>query len=115
MTSRRADRRTAKRVLARLHPTVPGRVNFTAGEIEGGGMILDISAGGANVHEASHRLEPGTKVELFFLQPKTERRIRGEAEVVRKTKTGFAVRFLRLERELKTLVLAAVAKSKSEN
>jgi hypothetical protein len=35
--------------------------------------------------------------------------------VVRKTKTGFAVRFLRLERELKTLVLAAVAKSKSEN
>jgi hypothetical protein len=63
MTSRRADRRTEKRVLARLHPTVPGRVNFTAGEIEGGGMILDISAGGANVHEASHRLEPGTKVE----------------------------------------------------
>ena len=100
------DRRSSPRISG-LHPSIPGRVNFVAGDVSGGGMILDISAGGAGIEDATERLEPGTEVELYFLQPKTSRRLRATAEVVRKSKTGFAVRFVRIERELERLVLRA--------
>ncbi len=91
---------------------MPGLVNFTAGKIEGSGLILDVSLTGAHVREASHRLEAGTKVDMYFLQEKTERRLHAVAEVMRETESGFAVRFLRVERELRCLVLSAVEKAK---
>ena len=106
--------RRAPRVSPRAHPTIPGHVNFRAGEVEGAGLILDVSSTGAHVFEASHRLEPGTKVELSFLQPSSSRRMNASCEVVRKTGSGFAVKFLRLERELEQLVLAATAKPPKE-
>ncbi len=108
----RSAHRSAPRVSNRVHPSVPGLVNFIAGKIEGSGLILDVSLSGAYVHEASQRLEAGTKVDMYFLQEKTERRLHAVGDVVRETESGFAVRFLRVERELRRLVLSAVEKAK---
>ncbi len=91
---------------------MPGLVNFIAGKIEGSGFILNVSLSGAYVHEASQRLEVGTRVDLYFLQEKTERRLHAVGDVVRETESGFAVRFLRVERELRRLVLSAVETAK---
>ena len=108
------EQRRAPRVSPRDHPKLPGHVNFSAGEVVGTGLILDLSSTGAHVFEASQRLEPGTQVELYFLQPSTSRRMHATCEVVRKTGSGFAVKFLRLERELERLVLAATSKPPEE-
>ena len=104
------EQRRAARVSPKTHPTIPGQVNFRAGEVEGSGLILDLSSTGAHIFRASHELEPGTKVELYFLQPSTSRRMHATCEVVRNTESGFAVKFLRLERELEQLVLAPTSK-----
>ena len=109
-------RRSSKRVVAGRHPSLPGQVNFACGDVEGSGQILNISAGGAAIEEATQRLEVGSKAELFFLQPGTGRKLRAVAEVVRTTSTGgFAVRFLRLERELEQLVLRAAKADKNSS
>ena len=105
------DRRSEPRISG-LHPSVPGRVNYVAGEVEGGGMILDISRSGAAVEGASEPLELGAKVDLYFLQRETGRRMKAVAEVVRSTPTGFAVRFERIERELERLVLRAAQEAR---
>lgn len=100
-------KRSAIRVSAEDYPSVPGRVLFAAGAIRGTGFILDISTTGAHVYKPSKNVPKGIVVDLFFLQSGTERRLHAEAEVVRRTEEGFAVRFLHIERELETLVLAA--------
>jgi hypothetical protein len=105
-------RRVAPRVSSRKHPSVPGLANFAAGEINGRGSIRDISTSGAAITEATERLATGTKVELLFLQPGSERKLRAIGEVVRETPGGFAVRFQRIERELEQLVLVAVKDGK---
>lgn len=106
-------RRSAKRVVAGRHPSLPGRVNFVSGELEGSGRILDISAAGAAIEDATVGLAVGTKAELFFLQSETGRKLRAVAEVVRaSSSSGFAVRFLRLERELEQLVMRAADSDK---
>ena len=107
-----AERR-APRLSPKTHPSIPGLVNFSAGEVEGVGLILDISSTGAHV-SASRQLDPGTQVELYFLQPNTSRRMHATCEAVRRTKSGFAVKFLRLERELEQLVLSATSKPPKE-
>ena len=97
----------AARVSSLEYPSVPGGVAFVSSQGEGSGTILDISVTGAHVYRPTQILSTGTRVELFFLQPRTERKLRALAEVVRETYVGFAVRFLRVERELTTLILAA--------
>ena len=92
--------RVASWVSSRKHPSVPGLTNFAAGEINGQGIIRDISASGAAIIEATERLAVVTAVELLFLQPGRERKLRAIGEVVRETPDGFAVRFQRIEREL---------------
>ena len=106
------DRRVAPRVSADLHPSVPGRANFIAGDVEGSGQILNVSTSGAFVAEPSHHLEAGTEVDLYFLEPKTGRRLHASGRVVRGEDSGFAVHFTRVERELLGLVLVAAGKAK---
>ena len=105
--TRRHKQRSAIRVSAEDYPSVPGRVLFTAGAIRGTGMLLDISTSGAHIYKPSKNVPAGIVVDLYFLQSGTERRLHAEAQVVRRTDEGFAVRFLHIERELETLVLAA--------
>ena len=60
-------------------------------------------------------LSRAAKVDLFFLHPVTERRLHAAGEVVWKTEFGFAVRFLRMERELKSLILAVANAARPES
>ena len=100
-------KRSAIRVSSRDYPRVPGSVHFYSGAIEGSGMILDISATGAHIYRPSKNVPVGVVIDLFFLESDTKRRLHAMGEVVRKSEEGFAVRFLRVERELETLVLTA--------
>lgn len=111
---RRRERSRAVRVSHRDYPRVPGSVSFVAGVIEGSGIILDISATGAHVYRPSKDLPKGAVADLFFLQPDTGRKLHAVGQVVRNTETGFAVRFLRVERELEALVLAATQEADSD-
>lgn len=105
--------RSALRISAEDYPSVPGQVLFTAGAIRGSGTLLDISTTGAHIYKPSKNVPTGIVIDLYFLQSGTERRLRAEAEVVRRTDDGFAVSFLRVERELETLVLAAAQEAQA--
>jgi hypothetical protein len=110
---RRRERSRAVRISAE-HPRVPGSVSFVAGVIQGSGTIFDISATGAHIYRPTKDLPKGAVADLFFLQPGTERKLHAVGQVVRNTETGFAVHFLRVERELESLVLAAAGDRQSE-
>jgi hypothetical protein len=100
-------KRSAPRISHREYPNVPGSVSFHAGAIRGTGILLDISATGAHVYMPTKVVPRGVELELFFLQSDTGRKLYAVGEVVRRTDSGFAVRFLRVERELETLILSA--------
>ncbi len=104
--------RGAPRLSSEDYPSVAGQVQFRCGDREGGGVIHDISLTGAHIAKTTVRIPPGEEVELFFLMgAATPRRIKALATVVRQTASGFAVRFLRIERQLERLVLAATSES----
>ena len=105
------DRRRAPRVSPGSHPAVPGRVSFSCGSETGSGTIQDISLTGAQIQEASLQPAPDEQIEMLFLMGAVPRRIRALARVVRRTPSGFAVRFLQLERELEQLILSATPKA----
>src|SRR3990172_344361 len=113
--SNRRERSRGVRVSSRDYPRVPGSVSFTAGAIQGSGIILDISATGAHIYRPSKDLPKGVVADLFFLQSDTERKLHAVGQVVRHTETGFAVRFLRVERELEALVLAAAGEAEPDS
>jgi hypothetical protein len=103
----RREHSRAVRISSRDYPRVPGSVSFTAGVIQGAGTIFDISRTGAFVYMPTKSLPKGAVADLFFLQPETGRKLYAVGQVVRVEETGFAVQFLRVERELEALVLAA--------
>ena len=90
------EQRSTPRLSPQLYPSVAGRVHFKCGGREERAVIHDISLAGAHLAEATVRLQPGERVELFFLMGANLRRIKALASVVRQTPTGFAVRFLRI-------------------
>jgi len=113
--SARRDHIRAVRVSTRDYPKLPGSVRFTAGAIRGDGTLLDISATGAHIYRPSKNVPRGVEIDLFFLESGSERKLHAVGEVVRRTEEGFAVRFLRVERELEKLVIAATGdEEKSE-
>ena len=99
--------RRALRLSSARCPSVAGEVHFRSGEREGRGVIQDISLTGAKIAQTTVRLLPSEEVELLFLMG--DRRTKALASVVRQTSSGFAVRFLRIERELERLVLTATS------
>ena len=105
--SARRDHIRAVRVSVRDYPKLPGSVRFIAGAIKGSGTLLDISATGAHIWRPSKNVPRGVQIDLFFLESGSERKLHALGEVVRRTEEGFAVRFLRVERELEKLVLSA--------
>lgn len=109
-----SDEKRAVRVSSEDYPSVPGRVFFNAGAIRGSGTLLDISATGAHIYMPDKKVPRGVVVDLYFLQSGTQRKLHATGEVVRHTQSGFAVRFIRVERELETLVLAAAAEAEAE-
>ena len=107
----RRDCRRAPRVSPERHPAVPGRVRFSCASQTGSGTIHDISLTGAQISEASFQPAQHEQVEMLFLMGANPRRIRALARVVRRTPSGFAVRFLHLQRELERLILTATTKA----
>jgi hypothetical protein len=110
----RRERSRAVRVSNRDYPSVPGKVTFRAGVIEGSGIILDISTTGAHVYRPTKDLPKGAVADFFFLQPDTGRKLYAVGQVTRNEETGFAVHFLRIERELEALVLSAAQDESDE-
>jgi hypothetical protein len=109
-----SKKRSAPRISHREYPSVPGNVSFAAGAIRGTGILLDISATGAHVYMPTKIVPRGVEIEMFFLQSETGRKLYALGEVVRRTESGFAVKFLRVERELETLILAATGEEPAE-
>ena len=107
------ERRSAPRLSPGDHPTVAGRVHFACAGQKGYGNIHDISLTGAHVSEASALPEPNEEVEMLFLMGANPRRVRALARVVRRTESGFAVRFIHIQRELEELILSATPKPDS--
>ena len=92
----------------RRAPRVPGRVRYSAGRVEGEGLIEDLSLTGLQLNDTVHRLEPGTVVELYLCVEAVGGGFLARAEVIRKSATGFAVHFTRKSSELQRVLLAAV-------
>ena len=110
----RTEQRSAPRVSPPLFAGKLGAANFTAGEIQGTGQVVNISMSGALLSSTTHRLEAGTEVELAFMDAETGRLYRASGHVARATKSAFAVKFSRLERELSALVLDATQQAKPQ-
>ncbi len=95
-----AERRAAPRVPVSLN------VRFSAGRIEGIGSIRDLSLNGAYIAAAPPHPQPGTPVNLFLPLGRDGAPVEISTEVVRRTPTGFAVRFLRLDQHPQDLLIA---------
>ena len=100
---RSADKRASQRV----HVRFP--VTFTSYSTEGTAYAQNISATGALLEEADPPLLAGGKIRLrFSLFPNS---LPIEAEVVRETEAGFAVRFSDLEARSREVLRCAVVKA----
>ena len=100
-------RRPAPRVSAESDPSVPARVKFIASDVEGIGKISNISTSGALITDPSCGLDVESEVDLFFLRPPTRELLRARGRVVRTEGQGFAVQFIRIERDLERLIYVA--------
>ncbi len=102
MAEERWNRRREGRVPTRFE------VLYSAGRMEGAGVLLDISYSGALFGETSLRPELGKTIRAYvFVQPVNPIELVGE--VVRLTADGFAVRYQISDPELRRLVDDAAA------
>jgi hypothetical protein len=81
------ERRATPRVQLLSH------VFFSAGRVEGRGVLHEVSKTGARIEDTSPRLKPGTKVQLTFVLDQDGQPMDISANVVRETESGFAVQF----------------------
>ncbi|HPG24756.1 MAG TPA: PilZ domain-containing protein [Myxococcota bacterium] len=89
----------------RRHPRFRTRFDVlcSAGEVEGAGVLKDVSRAGACLAAASHVPALGTKVRLYvFIQPVCPFELAGE--VVRVGEDEFAIRYGNLDPEIGRLV-----------
>ncbi len=70
-----------------------GWARYQAGEIEGQGLVTNLSQTGAMVERCSEPLDPGAKLVLRLKPAGGFKTVSVEAEVVRTTEEGFALRF----------------------
>ncbi len=90
-------------------------VAFSAGRIEGEGVLADLSAGGASVERASVRPPIGSQIRIdIFVEPR--RAVQLVATVNRLTETGFGVDHDGLCAELEALDadMAAIAEGEKQ-
>ena len=95
------------RARPRSAPRAPVQVQFSAGRVDGTGVIGDLSLSGAWIAEASASPAAGTLIALF-LDTGAGEPVRATAEVVRRTAKGFAVRFPTLNPQLRDFLSAAL-------
>lgn len=87
----------------------PAHVLYRSGDVEGKGILHDLSRGGARVEKATSPLEIGARVDLTLS-------VRGDlfpveitAAVSRRTETGFAVEFDESDSVLRGLLEPMIA------
>ncbi len=97
-SGRRSERRDA--------PRFPGRVHFSAGRMDGTGLIEDLSLSGANIAEADCCPKLGSRVRLSFATGESQSPLYASGKVIRRRPSGFALRFEAVERGLQSLLLA---------
>jgi hypothetical protein len=102
MAEERWNRRREGRIPTRFEAL------YSAGRLEGAGVLLDISYSGALFAETSLRPELGKTIRAYvFVQPVNPIELVGE--VVRLTDDGFAVKYELTDPELRRLVDDAAA------
>ena len=109
MASDYMPRPAEKRGSARVHVRFP--VTFTSHSTEGSAFAQNISTSGALLEDADPPLLAGGKIRLRFSLFPNSLPIEIEAEVVRETEAGFAVRFSDLEARSREVLRRAVIKA----
>ncbi|MDJ0847561.1 MAG: PilZ domain-containing protein [Myxococcota bacterium] len=71
-----------------------GWARYQAGDAEGQGLVTNLSQTGAMVERCSEPLDPGTKLVLRLKPAGGFKTVSVDAEVVRATEEGFALRFV---------------------
>ncbi len=104
-----AERRPERRDPQRYELRIP--VDYQSSGRQGTGLLWDISTSGARIEQAPVSVQVGTEVTLLlaFLPGATPVSLRGE--VVRQTKSGFAVKFLPLEGRVRLLLKVALPRA----
>ncbi len=94
----------------RMSPRVDkyGWARFVAGEIEGEGLVTNLSHGGALVERASEVLSQGTKFTLRLKVSGGFETLQLKAEVEREGEGSFALRFLQLDADTLALLSEAI-------
>ena len=105
-----------KRVKGRFLVSVPVLMRDATGGVLATGVLEDVSSSGARFTNVSGNLEPGTRGVLrlmdlsLALRTVSEDTIDLEAEVVRKERGGYALRFLAPARDLEALLERAMGR-----
>lgn len=103
----RRHTRTPEASERRAAPRLAGRVSFSAGRLEGSGLIGDLSLAGAHVVQATVSPTLGTRVRLFFATPESDHPLSASGRVTRRGATDFALKFDAVEPSLQGALLAA--------
>ena len=78
--------------------------------VQGGGQVMSMSKAGALIASPPPRPAVGTEVELYFVQQSREEPLYAVGQVVSETKSGFAVRFLPVQRDVRQALSSLVRK-----
>jgi hypothetical protein len=81
-----------------------GWARYTAGDVEGQGLVTNLSRHGAMVENCSELLDPGQKLTLLLKPSGGYETVSVDAEVVRASETGFALRWNDADDDAKTLL-----------
>jgi len=94
----------------RVEPRVErfGWARYAAGELEGEGLVVDLSITGARMRNCSLPLEPGAKLALRLKPSGGFPTLPIAAEVARTTRDGFAVHFVDLDRRVRERLVDVV-------
>jgi hypothetical protein len=99
------ERRATPRVQLLSH------VFFSAGRVEGRGVLHELSKTGARVEDTSPRLKPGTTVQLTFALDQEGQPLDISATVVRETESGFGVQFAEINERLELWIQETLSRS----
>ena len=110
----RPDRPERRGAAGGPNPGVAGRVTFMSKDVQGGGQIVNMSNGGALIASPPPRPSIGTELELYFVQQAMREPFYAVGQVVLKTKSGFAVRFLPVQRDVRQALGSLVRAKKGK-
>jgi hypothetical protein len=105
------DDREYKRVGERVR--VRFRATYRARSVEGSGFVRNISHSGALIDPAEPPLLAGGQTKLRFSFFEDSLPVEVKAEVVRETKTGFAVRFTEMDPRVRGIIKQAISRARS--